>query len=182
MISYIVSIVSKGWLEGGRVIPVKKKRGSLGKSTLNRDIQEVKEMIEGTMKSKAKNNKKNEKRGNVIMEGSRCSRVNGRGWRCAQQTLVGYSLCEHHLGKGRLRSMTNFRGREQKVELKKPDYKENEMISMDHHDFKDDEKELKDCKEEQVSSSVSMVNIGKRRKLGVVKARSLSSLLSQTAN
>lgn len=37
------------------------------------------------------------------MEGSRCSRINGRGWRCAQPTLVGYSLCEHHLGKGRSR-------------------------------------------------------------------------------
>ncbi|XP_048541471.1 spidroin-1-like isoform X1 [Triticum urartu] len=40
----------------------------------------------------------------VLMEGSRCSRVNGRGWRCSQPTLVGYSLCEHHLGKGRMRS------------------------------------------------------------------------------
>ena len=37
----------------------------------------------------------------VLLEGSRCSRVNGRGWRCSQPTLVGYSLCEHHLGKGR---------------------------------------------------------------------------------
>ncbi|CAL1370982.1 unnamed protein product [Linum trigynum] len=44
--------------------------------------------------------------GGVVMEGSRCSRVNGRGWRCSQPTLVGYSLCEHHLGKGRLRSIT----------------------------------------------------------------------------
>ncbi|KAG8059291.1 hypothetical protein GUJ93_ZPchr0002g23845 [Zizania palustris] len=42
----------------------------------------------------------------VLMEGSRCSRVNGRGWRCSQPTLVGYSLCEHHLGKGRMRSLT----------------------------------------------------------------------------
>uniref|UniRef100_A0ACD5YU29 Uncharacterized protein n=1 Tax=Avena sativa TaxID=4498 RepID=A0ACD5YU29_AVESA len=40
----------------------------------------------------------------VLLEGSRCSRVNGRGWRCSQPTLVGYSLCEHHLGKGRLQS------------------------------------------------------------------------------
>ncbi|KQK19083.1 uncharacterized protein LOC104581615 [Brachypodium distachyon] len=40
----------------------------------------------------------------VLLEGSRCSRVNGRGWRCSQPTLVGYSLCEHHLGKGRTRS------------------------------------------------------------------------------
>jgi hypothetical protein len=37
----------------------------------------------------------------MLLEGSRCSRVNGRGWRCSQPTLVGYSLCEHHLGKGR---------------------------------------------------------------------------------
>ncbi|KAL5208018.1 hypothetical protein ABZP36_032453 [Zizania latifolia] len=46
----------------------------------------------------------------VLMEGSRCSRVNGRGWRCSQPTLVGYSLCEHHLGKGRMRSLTGGRG------------------------------------------------------------------------
>jgi hypothetical protein len=37
----------------------------------------------------------------MLLEGSRCSRVNGRGWRYSQPTLVGYSLCEHHLGKGR---------------------------------------------------------------------------------
>lgn len=42
----------------------------------------------------------------VLLEGSRCSRVNGRGWRCSQPTLVGYSLCEHHLGKGRMRAAT----------------------------------------------------------------------------
>uniref|UniRef100_A0A0D3GE13 WRC domain-containing protein n=1 Tax=Oryza barthii TaxID=65489 RepID=A0A0D3GE13_9ORYZ len=46
----------------------------------------------------------------VLMEGSRCSRVNGRGWRCSQPTLVGYSLCEHHLGKGRMRSVTGGGG------------------------------------------------------------------------
>lgn len=47
----------------------------------------------------------------VLMEGSRCSRVNGRGWRCSQPTLVGYSLCEHHLGKGRQRSTNGGGGR-----------------------------------------------------------------------
>nr|ADE77780.1 unknown [Picea sitchensis] len=39
------------------------------------------------------------------VEGSQCRRRNGRGWRCSQRTLVGYSLCEYHLGKGRLRSI-----------------------------------------------------------------------------
>eukprot|EP00252_Welwitschia_mirabilis_P000122 TRINITY_DN10087_c0_g1_i1.p1 TRINITY_DN10087_c0_g1~~TRINITY_DN10087_c0_g1_i1.p1 ORF type:complete len:197 (-),score=20.64 TRINITY_DN10087_c0_g1_i1:201-791(-) len=26
-----------------------------------------------------------------------CRRMNGRGWRCRERTLVGYSLCEYHL-------------------------------------------------------------------------------------
>lgn len=41
------------------------------------------------------------------VEGSQCRRRNGRGWRCSQRTLVGYSLCEYHLGKGRLRSINS---------------------------------------------------------------------------
>ncbi|CBI30008.3 unnamed protein product, partial [Vitis vinifera] len=81
------------------------------------------------------------------MEGSRCSRVNGRGWRCCQQTLVGYSLCEHHLGKGRLRSMS----------------------SEDRADVADDEKPFTG-------------GAKKRVKIGMVKARSLSSLLGQPSS
>ena len=80
----------------------------------------------------------------VLMEGSRCSRVNGRGWRCSQQTLIGYSLCEHHLGKGRLRSISSVRVR-----------------------------------------SSNNVGTGKPKKkevkVGVVKARSMSSLLDEEA-
>lgn len=40
----------------------------------------------------------------VLMEGSRCSRKNGRGWRCSQPTMWGYALCQYHLGKGRIRA------------------------------------------------------------------------------
>jgi hypothetical protein len=40
----------------------------------------------------------------VLLEGSRCSRVNGRTWRCSQPTLPCYSLCEHHLRMARLRN------------------------------------------------------------------------------
>lgn len=88
------------------------------------------------------------KRGSVIMEGSRCSRVNGRGWRCCQPTLVGYSLCEHHLGKGRLRSMTSVRRQQQQSN--------------------------------EGDSQPLLVATKKRSKVGVVKARSMSSLLSQS--
>ncbi|OEL15216.1 hypothetical protein BAE44_0023764, partial [Dichanthelium oligosanthes] len=41
----------------------------------------------------------------VLLEGSRCSRVNGSGWRCRQPT---HSLCELHLGKGRMRIARNL--------------------------------------------------------------------------
>lgn len=51
--------------------------------------------------------KKTTRNSAVLLEGSRCSRVNGRGWRCCQPTLVGYLLCEHHLGKGRTCNMSN---------------------------------------------------------------------------
>ncbi|KAK1620357.1 hypothetical protein QYE76_025874 [Lolium multiflorum] len=44
---------------------------------------------------------KRRRRSTVLLEGSRCSRVNGRAWRCSRPPLAGYSLCEHHLAKGR---------------------------------------------------------------------------------
>ncbi|KAL0844754.1 hypothetical protein Bca101_018000 [Brassica carinata] len=105
------------------------------------DEEEEEEEANGGRKGK-----KRAKKNGVLEEGSRCSRVNGRGWRCCQQTLYGYSLCEHHLGKGRARSMNKSaggRGGEKKavvMEVKK-----------------------------------------KRVKLGMVKARSISSLLGQAS-
>lgn len=61
-----------------------------------------------TLDSKVHNeSSKKRKPAAVTMEGSRCSRVNGRGWRCSQLTLIGYSLCEHHLGKGRIKSINS---------------------------------------------------------------------------
>lgn len=48
-------------------------------------------------------------------EGSQCRRRNGRGWRCSQRTLVGYSLCEYHLGKGRLRNINSNKKRANRV-------------------------------------------------------------------
>lgn len=100
---------------GGNNGDEKKKRKAKMKSKTNKKCVELlpkeddDETNEGDSDGGAK--KKKAKRGNVIMEGSRCSRVNGRGWRCCQQTLVGYSLCEHHLGKGRLRSIASVRNR-----------------------------------------------------------------------
>ncbi|XP_023547034.1 growth-regulating factor 9-like [Cucurbita pepo subsp. pepo] len=103
---------------------------------------------------------KRKSRGGALMEGSRCSRVNGRGWRCCQQTLVGYSLCEHHLGKGRLRSMNSVRSRSSPATVV----------------------EKEDNKKPSPSPSPRpplTLTSKKRTKLGVVKARSISSLLGQ---
>ncbi|XWS43251.1 hypothetical protein CRYUN_Cryun16bG0086800 [Craigia yunnanensis] len=132
-------------------------------------------------------------RGSALMEGSRCSRVNGRGWRCCQQTLVGYSLCEHHLGKGRLRSMTSVRSRSlassnnaaKKEEKPNNDHEyqtlsnysspsqlaqqtKRELLGENGDEEGEDQKPLKMTK--------------KRVKLGIVKARSISSLLGQNDN
>ncbi|XP_073043082.1 uncharacterized protein [Primulina eburnea] len=156
------------------LVPLKKRRGSFERSP--------KEETKTSARMKSKTNKKcdlstqthqyvahninhcstaasakKSKRGNVIVEGSRCSRVNGRGWRCCQPTLVGYALCEHHLGKGRVRSMSSVRQRHE----------------VDHNG---DAHPLnsRDLGLPQPS------RVTKRRtKVGVVKARSISSLLSQ---
>ncbi|KAJ4970953.1 hypothetical protein NE237_004052 [Protea cynaroides] len=119
----------------------------------------------------------------VIMEGSRCSRVNGRGWRCCQQTLVGYSLCEHHLGKGRLRSMSSVRNRGSTIVNITKKEEESGLLSSSSSSSttqllkrlhqKSMEEEEEDDDEEPLMTSK------KRKKIGMVKARSISSLLGQ---
>ncbi|TXG57978.1 hypothetical protein EZV62_015807 [Acer yangbiense] len=146
------------------------------------DQQEAKEMNIG--ENNISSSAKKRGRGGALMEGSRCSRVNGRGWRCCQQTLVGYSLCEHHLGKGRLRSITSVRSRAlgtsaplstaaslsiQECQPKR----EGEDEDEDDDEDDDDEKPL------MIGSTAAAK---KRTKLGMVKARSMSSLLGQTNN
>lgn len=152
-------------------------------------------------------------RGGGLMEGSRCSRVNGRGWRCCQQTLVGYSLCEHHLGKGRLRSMTSVRSRSlasststttsttasntaNQCHNKSPLTSSSTGSSMLQEKDKDTKKPVvihevdgdkaHEEDQEQVvvveeKKPVTVVTTTKKRmKLGMVKARSISSLLGQS--
>lgn len=132
--------VDERWFDADKKIPLSKKRKGLasGKTSQEAPMFEKAKKIKSETYKKCSNtsvqqndgkqdkegdddsnstnynmnvDKKTSKTGGAIMEGSRCSRVNGRGWRCSQQTLVGYSLCEHHLGKGRLRSIANVKGR-----------------------------------------------------------------------
>lgn len=118
-------------------------------------------------------------RGGALMEGSRCSRVNGRGWRCCQQTLVGYSLCEHHLGKGRLRSMTSVRNKSVGTTSGAPksNMPKSEHSSEKQNSFTEDPLE-KDA--EHIDEKKPVIVTKRRMKLGMVKARSISSLLGQT--
>ncbi|KAJ6914425.1 Growth-regulating factor 9 [Populus alba x Populus x berolinensis] len=133
------------------------------------DDKETKEGARSKVKTKA--------RGGALLEGSRCSHVNG--WRCCQQTLVGYSLCEHHLGKGRLRSMNSVRSRciattvPKKVllSLKKKETKGDSLDDkVNSAAYNEDDKE-------------KPLMISRRKmKFGMVKARSISSLLGQANN
>lgn len=130
---------------------------------------------------KKKKKKRNTKRGGGIMEGSRCSRVNGRGWRCCQQTLVGYSLCEHHLGKGRLRSITNNAlgtslpvTSTTKTRTTAPKDGEDSGEISSYCESKDRESGEE---EEEDGRKPFMMVTKKGKKIGKVKARLISSLL-----
>ncbi|CAL9087792.1 unnamed protein product [Musa acuminata var. zebrina] len=142
---------------------------------------EVKEEEDEPMNGNVPNGKKRRSPA-VLMEGSRCSRVNGRGWRCCQQTLVGYSLCEHHLGKGRLRSMTSVRGqlgtstarskRSSGGTTTIPEEEEEEKEKLWPQQYNAGE-----IKMEEDNEKASTL---KRKKIGMVKARTISSLLDET--
>ncbi|XP_038903168.1 uncharacterized protein LOC120089834 [Benincasa hispida] len=191
------------WCEREKAFPLKKRRGSFERSNNDQDDNDedddeeddqvvttstVKLLPDEKKTMKTKMNKKStlssqkqtklgldlvgkkRSRGGALMEGSRCSRVNGRGWRCCQQTLVGYSLCEHHLGKGRLRSMNNVRSRSLAAATATP---KNVVV-----DVEDEKKPSPSPFPAPPSSSLTLAS-KKRMKLGVVKARSISSLLGQ---
>lgn len=143
--------------------------------------KETKEALENTSAKKRG-------RGGALMEGSRCSRVNGRGWRCCQQTLVGYSLCEHHLGKGRLRSMASVRSRSLAGNNTAPKMDhESEPLSapsssLQENKPKDSVSDNDGDDDGHEDEKKPLMVTKKRMKLGMVKARSISSLLGETNN
>lgn len=167
-----------------------------GEQEEEEEEEEVEEGEREVTKESADNNSTSSKnkrgtKGGAIMEGSRCSRVNGRGWRCCQQTLVGYSLCEHHLGKGRLRSMNSVRSRSSNLGSSAPSNKSTSTtaaatnkLALSSSSSTATLQESK-MKQELVSDDDEkplMMSAKKRVKLGMVKARSISSLLGQKDN
>lgn len=236
--------VDERWHEGDKEIPLKKRRGSfLGRMRGETIMLEKEKKMKPKMKSKTNKKcsalpnsdeqdkekeskeiyssstnsavKKMNKRGSVIMEGSRCSRVNGRGWRCCQQTLVGYSLCEHHLGKGRLRSITSVRSRATGAPITTINTSTSTIAPQPQHDIKferlssvsssslslvqsvgqdaeeillddsyddEDDDNDDDYDDDEKKKKKPVLVRKKRMKPGMVKARSLSSLLNQTNN
>ncbi|GKV34535.1 hypothetical protein SLEP1_g59399 [Rubroshorea leprosula] len=201
------------WYEEEKVFPLKKRRGRFVeddvimekdkkanakmKAKMNKkcvqqqndnDPEEIKEVDGGNTTTTGARKRS---RGGALMEGSRCSRVNGRGWRCCQQTLVGYSLCEHHLGKGRLRSMNSVRSRS----LASTGTTAPEKDNLDHEplssssSLQDKNVVVIDGDGDQTGNTdmddkkpLMTTTMKKKMKLGMVKARSISSLLGQTNN
>ncbi|KAI4371965.1 hypothetical protein MLD38_010253 [Melastoma candidum] len=125
--------------------------------------------------------------GGTVMEGSGCSRVNGRGWRCGKETRVGFSLCEHHLRSARLRSTKSVRSRSTVVigteALGKGDEKQEAL----HHPTGSDPKSMlpKSLKEGSTISHDSETEDDNEEEDSALKRkrkmRSMSSLLGQVA-
>ncbi|XP_011004845.1 PREDICTED: uncharacterized protein LOC105111232 isoform X2 [Populus euphratica] len=199
------------WGEEDRAFPLKKRRGSFKRISNEETTMDTSKKMKTKMKTKmekkclqqngdseeddtetkegASSNVKTKAGGGALLEGSRCSRVNGRGWRCCQQTLVGYSLCEHHLGKGRLRSMNSVRSRSIATTVPKKD--EYGALSSPSLLLSLKEEEIKgDSLDDKVSGAAyneddkeKPLMISRRKmKFGMVKARSISSLLGQANN
>ncbi|KAA8518287.1 hypothetical protein F0562_015830 [Nyssa sinensis] len=175
------------WCEEDKIFPVKKRRLASFTSKLLReatimDTDRKKMTVRERRKSKkisADDNdeedgvvekdstaKKRGRNGSKIREGSRCSRMNGRGWRCCQPTLVGYSLCEHHLGKGKLRSVNTVGRRTTSAKINNKKVDTSLYVEDDDGDDDDDEKGL------------MVAERSKRTR--TLKARSMSSLLGLT--
>ncbi|KAJ8754455.1 hypothetical protein K2173_005616 [Erythroxylum novogranatense] len=194
------------WFEGEtKAFPLKKRRGSSERRSSNEETtgeedrkmnkkcmqqngieeelgnKEIKKRFDGSAKRKS--------RGGALMEGSRCSRVNGRGWRCCQQTLVGYSLCEHHLGKGRLRSMNSVRSqsigsssttalnKDKKSQVDHSKQLSSLLQEKEGNQISADKQIVKDIEEEVEERNEMMTSKKRKKKVGIVKARSISSLL-----
>ncbi|KAG5243808.1 WRC domain-containing protein [Salix suchowensis] len=172
------------WGEGDRAFPLKKRRGSFERRSDEETIMDrnkkTKTKMNTTMNKKCETKEdaiskvKTKAKGGALLEGSRCSRVNGRGWRCFQQTLVGYSLCEHHLGKGRLRSMSSVRRRS--IATTVPEKDEHGAYRALHYEKVRGAANNEDDRDDKEKPLM----ISRRKlKLGMVKARSISSLLGQ---
>ncbi|KAK4281807.1 hypothetical protein QN277_013259 [Acacia crassicarpa] len=188
------------WCDEEKAIPPKKRRGRGGgymmmntRESNNNNNKRMKTKMnkkcttqneDETSEEEEVNTSKKRGRGSVVMEGSRCSRVNGRGWRCCQQTLVGYSLCEHHLGKGRLRSITSVRNRSipstTAAATKNNDSLSEASSSSPENKSKDDSSGIHNDVDEDKPEKKPAGITKKRMKLGMVKARSIRSLLGQT--
>lgn len=207
------NIVMEIECEGERVFSFKKRRGGRGEGAMaamkeknmtqnlaaydDEDKEVVRDGVDSESKKKGRGNSSASDA--VAMEGSRCSRVNGRGWRCSQQTLVGYALCEHHLGKGRLRSISSVPSRAPTITAQKNNVvgqkngksdsilslsfaQKDEELGEEEEDGDDNSEVEEEGEEEAKAAAAAVVKKMKRKKIGTVKARSINSLIDQTHN
>ncbi|XP_058204847.1 uncharacterized protein LOC131318852 [Rhododendron vialii] len=98
----------------------------------------------------------------VADSNSLCRRNNGNGWRCNRPTVLGHSLCEYHLSRARMRNRNDVRTRNPQNGPKNKISKFKKVFTGLYLEEEDD------------------FNDKGFEKRGVMKARSISSLLSQT--
>lgn len=125
-------------------------------TTVDKELVEETEMIEVNSENMNKMRKKVD-RENVTKEDSRCSRVNGQRWRCGKQAVVGYALCSHHSSQGRHKTKANSKDQKQG----------HTALSSSLPVLLDEE-------------PLIMLKKRKKKKIGIIKNRSISGLLAQT--
>ncbi|KAH7855750.1 hypothetical protein Vadar_028426 [Vaccinium darrowii] len=98
----------------------------------------------------------------------RCHRNSGSGWRCSRPTILGLSLCEHHLSQSRVKNRNYARIRNQRNGPKKNINNVKKVYTSLYLEAEEEEEEWDDVDDKGFE------------KRGVMKARSINSLLSQT--
>ncbi|KAL2644331.1 hypothetical protein R1flu_011918 [Riccia fluitans] len=97
-------------------------------------------------------------------QGKQCGRTDGRSWRCPLKVQEGFTLCEHHLSKFRLKKLSK-ESRKQKAQLcrPRPQRQQQPAAIMVHHEQQrrqlehEVEEEFEEEKEEETAADSSLL-------------------------
>lgn len=156
----------------------REQKESVTKTTRNREkiwvqhcYSENEEELEGDAVGENYESKKRDSEGGgkKPVANWRCHRNSGNGrWRCNRPTIPGHSLCEHHLSQARVKNWNYARIRNQRNGPKRNINNVKKVYTSMYLEAEEEEEEWDD------------VDDNGFEKRGVMKARSINSLLSQT--
>ncbi|KAL2644330.1 hypothetical protein R1flu_011917 [Riccia fluitans] len=69
-----------------------------------------------------------------LPQGKQCSRTDGRSWRCPLKVHNGYTLCEHHLSKFRLKKVSKENKRHKYLQVRRQRQRQQQQLQWEEDD------------------------------------------------